>query len=119
MGDGSFDAGGSGPGAGGEREDIRVVGKDNCVSFEGLKLQIPEDRVRLHYVKVNVQVHRYPDQRLAIFRGPRLLARYEADGRLTATVRPPQDCPSRKNRLSMGCQASLESLQTGDLMRRS
>lgn len=30
----------------------RVVGKDNCVSFEGLKLQIPQDQYRLHYVKV-------------------------------------------------------------------
>lgn len=59
----------------------RVVGKDNCVSFEGLKLQIPEDRCRLHYVKAQVRVHRYPDRRLAIFHGPRLLARYEADGR--------------------------------------
>ena len=62
----------------------RVVGKDNCVAFEGLKLQIPEDRVRLHYVKAQVRVHRYPDERLAIFHGPRLLARYEADGRLVA-----------------------------------
>jgi hypothetical protein len=60
----------------------RVAGKDNCVSFEGLKLQIPEDRGRLHYVKVPVRVHRYPDRRLAIFHGPRLLARYEADGHL-------------------------------------
>lgn len=30
----------------------RVVGKDNYVSFEGLKLQIPQDQYRLHYVKV-------------------------------------------------------------------
>ena len=64
----------------------RVVGKDNCVSFEGLKLQIPEDRGRLHYVKAQVRVHRYPDERLAIFHGPRLLALYDADGRL----RPPK-----------------------------
>ena len=72
---------------GGDIDDVlcehhqRVVGKDNCVSFEGLKLQIPEDRSRLHYVKVQVRVHRYPDRRLALFHGPRLLARYEADGR--------------------------------------
>ncbi len=71
---------------GGDIDDIlcehynRVVGKDNCVSFEGLNLQIPEDRCRLHYVKAQVRVQRYPDRRLAIFHGPRLLARYEADG---------------------------------------
>jgi transposase len=58
----------------------RVVGNDNCVSFEGLKLQIPKNRARMHYVKVRVRVHRYPDGRLAIFHGPRCLARYDAKG---------------------------------------
>jgi transposase len=60
----------------------RVVGKDNCVAFEGLKLQIPEDRARYHYVKVKVRVHRYPEGRLAVFHGPRCLARYDASGAL-------------------------------------
>jgi transposase len=32
----------------------RQVGADNCVSFEGLKLQIPTDRHRCHYVKAKV-----------------------------------------------------------------
>jgi transposase len=58
----------------------RVVGNDNCVAFEGLRLQIPQDRHRLHYVKVKVRVHRYPDGRLAIFHGPRRLAYYDACG---------------------------------------
>jgi transposase len=58
----------------------RVVGNDNCVSFEGLKLQIPKDGVRLHYVKVKVRVHRYPDGQLAVFHGPRCLGRYDAKG---------------------------------------
>ena len=43
------------------------MGKDNCVAFEGLKLQIPPDRYRMHYVKVKVRVHRYLDGRLAVF----------------------------------------------------
>jgi hypothetical protein len=60
----------------------RTVGKDNCVSFEGLKLQIPADRVRHHYVKVKVRVLRHLDGRLAVFHGPRLLARYGPDGSL-------------------------------------
>jgi len=58
----------------------RVVGNDNCVAFEGMKLQIPKDRVRLHYVKVKVRVHRYPDGQLALFHGPRCLVCYDAKG---------------------------------------
>jgi len=58
----------------------RTVGKDNCVSFDGLKLQIPADRARHHYVKVKVRVLRDTDGRLALFHGPRLLARYGPDG---------------------------------------
>ena len=58
----------------------RTVGKDNCVSFEGVRLQIPQDRYRLHYVKVKVRVHRYPNGDLAIFHGPRKLADYDKHG---------------------------------------
>lgn len=60
----------------------RVVGKDNCVSFESLKLQIPPDQYRLHYVKVTVKVHRYPDGSMAVFHGPRRLACYDQLGSL-------------------------------------
>jgi len=58
----------------------RVVGRDNCVSFEGKKLQIPADRHRCHYIKATVRVHRYLDDTLAVFHGPRKLAGYDADG---------------------------------------
>lgn len=58
----------------------RVVGKDNCVAFERLKLQIPIDQHRMHYVKAKVRVHRYPDGGLSVFHGPRRLADYTADG---------------------------------------
>jgi len=58
----------------------RVVGNDNCVSFEGLKLQIPQDGIRYHYVKVKVRVHRYPDGHLAVFHGPRCLERFDEKG---------------------------------------
>lgn len=60
----------------------RTVGKDNCVSFEGLTLQIPPSRHRLHFMKVRVRVHRYSDGSLAIFHGPRLLAQYDSRGQL-------------------------------------
>lgn len=60
----------------------RVVGKDNCVAFEGTKLQIPSDRHRMHYVKVKVKVHRYLDGRLGVFHGPRCLALYDVNGQV-------------------------------------
>lgn len=60
----------------------RVVWKDNCVSFEGVKLQIPSDQYRMHYVKVTVKIHRYPDGGLSIFHGPRRLACYSPKGEL-------------------------------------
>jgi transposase len=63
----------------------RVVGKDNCVSFEGLKLQIPADRHRLHYVKVTVAIHRYLDGSMSVFHGPRRLALYDPKGQLQET----------------------------------
>lgn len=62
----------------------RTVGKDNCVIFEALKLQIPADRYRHHYVKAKVRVHRYVDGSLAIFHGPRKLADYDVAGGLTS-----------------------------------
>ncbi|MEW6501255.1 MAG: ISNCY family transposase [Thermodesulfobacteriota bacterium] len=65
----------------------RKVGNDNCVSFEGMKLQIPRDDHRLHYVKAAVRVHRYPDGSLALFHGPRCLARYNAQGEVANRVK--------------------------------
>jgi transposase len=59
----------------------RVVGNDNCVRYAGLSLQIPEHRHRHHFVKAKVRVHAYENGSLAIFHGPRCLARYQADGR--------------------------------------
>jgi transposase len=61
-------------------QEDRVVGRDNCVSWSGRSLQIPAQRHRRHYVRATVCVHEYPDGRLAIFDGPRCLARYNANG---------------------------------------
>lgn len=60
----------------------RVVANDNTVRYQGIVLQIPPDRHRFHYVKGTVRVHAYPDGTLAVFHGPRCLARYHTDGRL-------------------------------------
>jgi transposase len=61
-------------------QQSRVVARDNTVSYEGCSLQIPQSPARPHYVKANVRVHEYPDGTLAIFHGPRRLARYTAEG---------------------------------------
>jgi hypothetical protein len=37
-----------------------------------------ESRLRPHYVKAHVRVHEYPDGTLAVFHGPRPIARYTA-----------------------------------------
>jgi transposase len=61
-------------------QEERVVGNDNTVRYRGLVLQIPPSPLRPHFVKAQVRVHDYPDGTLAIFHGPRCLARYRADG---------------------------------------
>jgi hypothetical protein len=61
-------------------QDDRVVGNDNTVRYKGLTLQIPADRHRHHYVKATVRVHEYPDASLAVFHGPRCLARFDGAG---------------------------------------
>ena len=77
------------PWIGGSLDDIlceqheRTVGHDNCVRLEGITLRIPPDRHRCHYVKAKVRVHCYPDGSSAVFHGPRKLANYDAEGRLT------------------------------------
>ena len=72
----------------------RVVAKDNTVGYQGLSLQIPQDPHRFHYVRVTVRVHDYPDGTLAVFHGPRCLARDHADGRL---IEPEVESGCRKN----------------------
>ncbi len=73
---------------GGELDDIlcerfeRTVGNDNCVSFAGMKLQIPADRYRCHYVKAKVSVLRHTNSSLAILHGPRKLVEYDSTGQL-------------------------------------
>lgn len=62
-------------------QEDRVVGADNCVTWNRRSLQIPPQRHRRHYVRATVRVHEYPDGRLAIFDGPRSLARFDPKGR--------------------------------------
>ncbi len=56
-----------------------MVGNRQALGVESIKenlsLQIPAGRHRHHYVKAKVSVHEYPDGDLAVFHGPRCLAR--------------------------------------------
>ena len=92
-------------------QEDRVVGNDNTVRYKNLSLQIPAGRHRHHYVKAKVSVHEYPDGDLAVFHGPRCLARYKKDGtpirkqrkagrviRFDATGRRPVDTVDRRSR---------------------
>jgi hypothetical protein len=88
-------------------EQERVVARDNTVAYEGRALQLPESPVRAHYVKARVKVHEYPDGTLAVFHGPRCLARYSAQGEqiVSAPTTPsvtPCSPPSRTPRAADG-----------------
>ena len=61
-------------------QEDRTVGADNCIAYHRRSLQIPPQRHRQHYVRATVRVHEYPDGWLAIFDGPRCLARFDAKG---------------------------------------
>jgi hypothetical protein len=89
-------------------EEERVVGRDNTVAYRGVKLQLPESRVRAHYVKARVKVREYPDGTLAVLHGPRCLCRYDQAGRQIDTPTQPSlapcSTPSRR-----GLQASVRA----------
>jgi hypothetical protein len=61
-------------------EEERTVGNDNTVAWGGHRLQLPESRLRPHFVKTTVRVHEYPDATTAVFLGPHRLARFTAQG---------------------------------------
>lgn len=62
----------------------RTVANDNTIAWDGRRLQLPESRLRAHFVKAAVRVHVYPDGRLSVFLGPHRLATYKAAGDLLA-----------------------------------
>lgn len=68
-------------------QDERIVARDNTVAYAGLRLQLPQSPLRAHYVKARVTVRAYPDDTLAVFHGPRLLARYDAQGQAMTAER--------------------------------
>ena len=63
-------------------QEARTVANDNTVRYGSRILQIPAHNHRCHYVRAQVRVHEYPDSTLAVFHGPRCLARYSPRGEL-------------------------------------
>jgi transposase len=74
-------------------QEDRVVANDNTVRYRGLVLQIPESPLRRHFVRAAVRVHDYADGTLALFHGPRCIARYDRAG--APLIAP----PARQNRV--------------------
>jgi hypothetical protein len=91
------------------REEERVVGRDNTVAYRGMQLQLPESRLRAHYVKARVKVREYPDGSLAVLHGPRCLCRYDhAGGQLavpTSASLASRSMPSRRGLEAPGSAA--------------
>src|ERR1019366_7535992 len=63
-------------------EEERVAGLDNTVRYEGRCLQIPPNRNRHHFAKSTIRVLEYWDGAIALFHGPREIARFHSDGTL-------------------------------------
>jgi len=78
----------------------RVVGNDNTVAWIGRRLQLPESRLRPHFVRARVQVREYPDGEVAINLGPHRLAHYSREGELLFAPTAPSlaagSAPSRR-----------------------
>jgi len=60
--------------------DTRQVGKDNTVSWQGRRLQIPPSPLRPHFVRARVRLRHYPDGAVALFWGPHRIADFAPDG---------------------------------------
>lgn len=63
-------------------KNIRTVNKDNTVSYNNKILQLPKIPPVCNYAKTKVKVHEYENGSLAIFHGPKCLARYDNNGDL-------------------------------------
>ena len=77
-------------------QEERIVGKENTVSYQGKILQIQASAHRHHYVKAEVTICHYPDDRLAIFHGHQCLARFDKTGLPTAITPPAAATPEIK-----------------------
>ena len=87
----------------------RTVGNDNTIAWAGRRLQLPETRLRPHFVKACVRLHQYPDNTVGVFLGPHRLAIYDGNGTLL--------CPTASS-LAACSAASRDGLNSAERVAR-
>ncbi|XIA61989.1 hypothetical protein ACFIOY_20020 [Bradyrhizobium sp. TZ2] len=108
----------------------RTVGNDNTIAWSGRRLQLPESRLRPHFVKAVVRLHEYPDDTVTVFLGPHRLASFAADGQqISPEAREPgsvlgavKDKPLRARKgasLTAPARAAVQSARVGTEKRAS
>ena len=96
-------------------QDERTVGNDNTVKWRGLSLQLPQSRLRPHFVKAVVRVHEYPDSTMAVFFGPHRLADYTATGNIKPTTTTPRATLPRRQFFPGACPGEKQE-RSGQIM---
>jgi transposase len=102
----------------------RTVANDNTIAWNGQRLQLPESRLRPHFVKAVVRVHEYPDGTVSVFLGPHRLATFGAEGEQISPDAPQsgrvlgavKDKPSRARKcasLTAPARAAAEAERVG------
>jgi transposase len=108
----------------------RIVANDNTIAWGGRRLQLPESRLRPHFVKALVRVHAYPDGTVSAFLGPHRLATFAADGQRISPHTPEpgsvlgavKDKPLRARKrasLTAPARAAIETARVGAEKRAS
>jgi transposase len=108
----------------------RIVANDNTIAWGGRRLQLPESRLRPHFVKALVRVHEYPDGTVSVFLGPHRLATFAADGKQISPDAPEpgsvlgavKDKPLRARKrasLTAPARAAVEIARVGTQKRPS
>jgi len=108
----------------------RTVANDNTIAWSGRRLQLPQSRLRPHFVKAVVRVHEYPDRTVSVFLGPHRLATFDADGQQTSPDAPEpgsvlgavKDKPSRARKcasLTAPARAAIAITRVGTKKRAS
>ena len=108
----------------------RTVANDNTIAWSGRRLQLPESRLRPHFVKAVVRVHEYPDGTVSVFLGPHRLATFAANGQQISPDAPQpgsvlgavKDKPLRARKrasLTAPARAAVEKARVGAEKRAS
>ena len=108
----------------------RTVANDNTIAWSGRRLQLPQSRLRPHFVKAVVRVHEYPGGTVSVFLGPHRLATFAADGQQISPDTPElgsvlgavKDKPSRARKcasLTAPARAAVAIARVGTKKRAS